>query len=96
MRSDTRANLRYADLTSPPPDQFANDLARVEAIGPNVRLIFAVQRQAGADAYREPVVAVVVPAAEIKNIMRKLGEPPRQIAPGNAEPDDAIDAAALH
>jgi hypothetical protein len=64
---------------------FASDLAAVEAIGPCVRLVFVVPRQAGEAAYREPIVSVVVPATALPDMLLLLAKPPRPIRKGEPE-----------
>jgi hypothetical protein len=82
MTSETKLPIQ---CFSQPQDYFASDLAAVEAIGPCVRLVFAVPRQAGDTAYREPVVAVIVPTTALRDMMRLLAKTPRPIRPGEPE-----------
>jgi hypothetical protein len=84
-KSTTAEPKLQIECFAQPQDYFASDLAAVEAIGPCVRLVFVVPRQAGAAAYREPIVSVVVPATALRDMVRMLAEPPRPIRKGDPE-----------
>jgi hypothetical protein len=71
-------------------DAFATELLCVERVGPCARLVFAVPRQSGGSAFREPVAGVVVPLTALQGMARKLLSAPREIAEG--QPDAAFES----
>lgn len=90
-------NLRLLN-GNPIAEYFANELASVEDLGKCVRLTFAVPRQMGREAYREPVVSVIVPTAILSHMIGALNRPPLEIKNNNdeAEPDASDRVSTLH
>ena len=81
--------LPFSASMSSAPEYFVTELTAVEDLGECARLVFSIPRQAGHEAYREPVVQVIVPAAIMALMARQLTRPPLVIKTGNVEAERA-------
>lgn len=79
-----------------PLEIFAAELTAVEDMGPCVRLVFTVPRQSGREAFREPCVYVVVPAAIRGAMASLLHRDPRPIINGQPDAEFAADDIYEH
>jgi hypothetical protein len=71
--------LRLLDVGNV-PEFFAAELARIDAIGPCARLVFATPRQVDKEAYRDTTVTVIVPTEMLVLMARKLIRGPQPIS----------------